>query len=69
MSKTEQELKKLPQKQLDYLTFLRDRMRRFYQESNFQVVNEYRHAARGYIKCLDDCGIASFNALWAWFTL
>lgn len=69
MSKTGQELKKLSHKQLVYLIFLRNEMRRFYQENNLKVGNEYKHAARGYIKCLDDCGIASFRTLWAWFTL
>lgn len=69
MSKTGQELKKLSNKQLVYLIFLRNEMRRFYQENNLKVGNEYKHTARGYIKSLDDCGIASFSALWAWFTL
>lgn len=68
-SRTQQELNKLPQKQLDYLIYLRDNMRRFYNEDNLKVGNECRHAARGYIKCLEDCGVASFNILWAWFTL
>lgn len=69
MSRTHQELNKIPKKSFDYIMFLRDRMRHFFAENNLDMANCYKDEARGYIKCLDDCGVASFKILWAWFTL
>lgn len=68
--KTADALAKLPQKNREYLEGLRDNINRAKAVDNRNCIESFRAVARGYIRCLVDCGVIDdFKTIWIWFTL
>ena len=68
--KTADALAQLPQKNREYLEGLRENVRRAEAVKNYHCIESFRAVARGYIRCLVDCGVISeFKPIWCWFTL
>ena len=67
---TREMLEKLPDNHKAYLEGLKADISIAQENGHTDLVKEYRAVARGYIRCLVECGIvADFRKLWIWFTI
>lgn len=69
--KTADALKQLSDKHRAYLETLKENMRKTEGIAEYSSYrNEIKATARGYIRCLVDCGVIDdFKPIWIWFTL
>lgn len=68
--KTREMLEKIHGKHEDYLRRLKADIAKAEAEKLSDLVKEYKAVARGYIRCLEDCGVIDdFKTAWCWFTL
>lgn len=68
--RTKEMLEKLPDNHKAYLKRLKADITRAQENGLIDLVKEYNAVARGYIRCLAECGIIdSFKTAWCWFTL
>lgn len=67
--RTQEMLNMMPKKHRDYLETLKADLVKIESRKNRQMYAEYKSVAKGYIKCLVDCGvIPDFKTAWCWFT-
>ncbi len=67
---TREMLEKLPDNHKAYLEGLKADISTAQEKGHTDLVKEYRAVARGYIRCLVECGIiGNFKTAWCWFTV
>ena len=68
--RTAEMLRMLPANHKAYLDGLKADIAKVNEMGHDDLVKEYKAVARGYIRCLVECGIIdNFKTAWCWFTL
>lgn len=67
---TREMLEKINGKHRDYLNTLKADIKIAEGRGYDSLVKEYKAVARGYIRCLVECGVIdNFKTAWCWFTV